>query len=288
MKNTSKNNLKNNLKLSTVYIISKGRPECRTAKTLTTVRYAGEWYIVCGNNDETLEQYISNWGKDRVIVFDWFKESQHTDFLDNFGVEKVSSGASPARNATMRISKKRGELRHWQFDDDYTGFYLKTKKGRSKKLSGRLLEKHLYRLAEFGYEADINNVGFAVGSDSFPDGMYQTTKRVFNAHNLTNSKKFVEWRGRMNDDLINALEVYKNGFYEVSVKYLTLVMRPTQADKGGNTDLYQDDGTVRKTSYAILIEPKATKLVIKFGRHHHEVNWRQITPKLLNEKHRKY
>lgn len=41
---------------STIYIISKGRPQCHTAKTLQRIDCPGEWFIVCGNNDETLGQ----------------------------------------------------------------------------------------------------------------------------------------------------------------------------------------------------------------------------------------
>ena len=44
-------------KLNTVYIISKGRPQCRTACTLEKMGYPGQWFIVCGNNDETLPEY---------------------------------------------------------------------------------------------------------------------------------------------------------------------------------------------------------------------------------------
>ena len=53
-------------KLNTIYIISKGRPQCHTARTLTEMNYPGPWFIVCGNNDETLEEYKAD--KERIIT----------------------------------------------------------------------------------------------------------------------------------------------------------------------------------------------------------------------------
>ena len=97
--------------IDTIYIISKGRPKCTTAKTLEKIGYPGEWFIVCGNNDETLQEYRDMWGE-RVIVFDWYEEIKRTDTLDNFGFESMASGAVPVRNATCDIARSRGERRH--------------------------------------------------------------------------------------------------------------------------------------------------------------------------------
>lgn len=279
-----------NPQLNTIYIISKGRPQCKTAQTLKQMNYSGPWFIVCGTNDQTVDQYIANWGKDRILVFDWHEEVKTSDLLDNFGVEKMSSGAVPVRNATRKISQQRGELRHWQFDDDYSGFY-KVNKDLSKNYrirDGKEFEYELNRLATYAHEAHLTNIGFCLGHEAFPSSAREISRRVFNAHNMpTDEKLFMKWRGRMNDDLINALEVYHTGKFEMSFKYLSLILKPTQAEKGGNTDIYQLSGTVRKTAYAVLIDPAATKLVIKFGRYHHSVDWQRIAPKLIRDTYAK-
>jgi hypothetical protein len=275
-----------NKKLNTIYIISKGRPHCRTAQTLQSINYPGEWFIVCGSNDDTIEQYQKRWGKDKILIFDWHEEVKNSDLLDNFGVETMSSGAVPVRNATRKIARDRGELRHWQFDDDYVSFYLINKdlKKNHHITDGKEFEHELNKIATFAHNAKINNVGFCLGNESFPKVACKYAKRVFNAHNMpTDEKLFMTWRGRMNDDLINALDVHHSGKYVMSFYYLSLILMATQKESGGNTDIYQQSGTVRKTAYAVMIEPNATKLVIKFGRYHHAVDWKKITPKLLRE-----
>lgn len=276
-------------KLNTIYIISKGRPKCQTARVLTKKNYTGDWFIVCGNNDDKLEEYKKVWG-DRVLVFDWFEEVKKTDFLDNLGFENYPSGAAPVRNATRRISFERGELRHWQLDDDYPGF-IKFEKSQKKNVqirSGSKLQFELAKLAKFAFEAGLANVGFQPTSNTYPDKAYFYSKRVFNAHNLPSEPdKFIKWRGRLNDDMINAIDVINQGKWAMAFNYLGMNMTKTQTEKGGNTELYIDHGTVMKTAYAIMMSPISVKLAIMFGRYHHQNQWTRISPKLLHEKYAK-
>lgn len=273
-------------KLNTIYIISKGRPWCKTAKTLTKMNYPGEWFIVCGNNDETLQEYRDNWGE-HVLVFDWYEQIKHTDTLDNFGFDNMASGAVPVRNATCDISRERGELRHWQLDDDYNGFYRVTNGTLHKhRMDGQELYEVLSEIAEFAHRCGLQNAGIALGTiESVPEKKKTFSRRVFNAHNLpTDPELFTVWRGRMNDDLINAIETYRNGGFEMLFKYANLTMEPSQSEAGGLTDLYKAEGTVRKTAYPVLLAPSATKLVVRFGRYHHRVDWDKLSPKMLHSK----
>lgn len=277
------------LKINTIYIISKGRPQCTTAKTLKKIKYPGEWFIVCGNNDETLEEYKKNWG-DKVIVFDWYDEITRTNTLDNFGFEKKASGACPVRNATRRISEERGELRHWQFDDDYNSFArYDVRENKNKAIrDGAVLFSTMYRIAEYGLLTSMQNIGFCLSTaEAIPSNRKKFNRRIFNAHNMPSDPKlFVPWVGRMNDDTINAINVWRLGGYEMQLKYLSIGMKPTQQEKGGLTEMYNADGTVRKTAYCFLLAPAATKLVIKFGRYHHAIRWDKLVPKLVHEKWR--
>ena len=225
-----------NFRVNTIYIISKGRPRCRTAQTLERIRYPGQWFIVCGNNDEALLQYRERWGE-KVLVFDWYDEITRTDTMDNFGFEKYPSGACPVRNATRRISEERGEVRHWQFDDDYLGFTIWSREGRKNVTiaDGTTLYEAMLKIAEFGHHARLQNIGFVLDTmESHPEQRYTFSPRVFNAHNLPSTPDlFVPWVGRMNDDIVNAINVWRRGGYELSVKYLHIEFAKTQSEPGG-------------------------------------------------------
>lgn len=274
--------------VNTIYIISKGRPRCTTAKTLQRIKYPGEWFIVCGNNDETLDEYKKLWGN-KVLVFDWYDEIKKTDTMDNFGFENMPSGAVPVRNATMEISKRRGEKRHWQFDDDYTTFCVTRFRENGKPYNktiknGRVLENYMFHIARFGYETSMVNVGFSLSSSSFPETFGRFQNRVFNAHNMPSEDHlFQRWRSRLNDDTVNALDVYRRGGVEMSFNFVSLDTKKTQTEAGGLTEFYKDVGTVRKTAYAILACPSVAKLCTKFGRYHHDVKWSKIRPKIIRD-----
>lgn len=270
--------------LSTVYIISKGRPECRTAATLERIGFPGEWFIVCGNNDEALPEYQARWGG-RVLVFGWYEQVESTDPMDGYGFEGMASGACPVRNATAEISRRRGELRHWQLDDDYTGFQVfDARTGKRPKCDGEALHRAMLALARFAHACGLSNCGFPPSTiETAKEGALGVGKRVFNAHNLPSGGALFEpWRGRMNDDLINALNVWRHGGVELSVKCLAMNMPPTQSEGGGLTELYRDEGTVRKTAYAVEACPAAVRLVERFGRYHHAVDWGCVVPKIVS------
>ena len=277
--------------LGTVYIISKGRPQCRTAQTLERIKFPGEWFIVCGTNDETLDQYIERWGG-RVLTFDFEKQLETTDTMDPFGFGEMASGACPVRNATRGISRERGELRHWQLDDDYTGFQIfdsKTGKRPTVKDGAELYER-MERIAEFGHECGLANVGFTpAGIAASRENARNYSPRVFNAHNMPSDPElFVRWVGRMNDDLINAINVYRTGRGpEFSFNFVSMNMPATQSENGGLSELYREEGTVRKTAYAVMAAPGAVKLVERFGRYHHAVDWKFLVPKIVHSKYRR-
>lgn len=279
-------------KLNTIYIISKGRPQCHTARTLQKIHYPGKWFIVCGNNDDTIDEYKKNWGEDRILVFDWYEEIKHTDTMDNLGFEKYPSGAVPARNATHDISRDRGELRHWQLDDDYNTFACydpATGKNQVIK-NGALLQKKMLQIAMFAHECKLPNAGFTLSTiEAAPMNRYKYAKRVFNAHCLPSTDDiYVRWRGRLNDDVINAQDIMRVGKIGIQFKYLSTATTPTQQEAGGLTEFYKQVGTVQKTAYAIMNAPDITELVIRFGRYHHKVDWNAIAVKIIDEKYRKY
>ena len=274
--------------LNTVYIISKGRPQCRTAQTLTRINFPGAWFIVCGTNDETLEQYMARWGSERVLVFDFDEQVEKTDTMDNFGFEAKASGACPVRNAVREISWARGELRHWQLDDDYTGFARfdpVTRKNRGIRDGAELYEM-MTAVSAFGHAVGLRNVGFPPSTmEVCPARVGGWSRRVFNAHNLPSDPElFTPWVGRMNDDLINAINTWRRGGAEMTVKFMSMNMPPTQSEKGGLTEMYRNDGAVRKTAYAVMACPVAVKLVERFMRCHHKVDWPLVVPKIVSDR----
>jgi hypothetical protein len=103
-----------------IFILSHGRPDnVITLKTIKKQNYAGNWYIVCDNEDKTLPEYISKYGKDKIVVFDKAKIAEQIDEGDNFKNRKV---ILYARVACFEIAKALGVTHFLELDDDYTDF----------------------------------------------------------------------------------------------------------------------------------------------------------------------
>ena len=263
---------------------------CLTAQTLKKINYPGEWFIVCGNNDETLPEYQQNWG-DKVLVFDWYEQIKTTDTLDNFGFEKKASGACPVRNAVRAISEARGEKRHWQMDDDYTGFHrYDGSTGKNKTIKdGKILFSSMYRIAKFALDANLGKTGFILTTiEAAPQSRKTFNPHVANAMNMPSDPvHFIPWTGRMNDDVIHCVNNWKNMEYEIQFKYLQLASKPTRTETGGLTEMYKNDGAARRTAYFVMVAPCYVKMTQKKGEIMYKMDWRGMIPKLIRESYRK-
>lgn len=273
--------------LATVYIISYHRPHCQTAQTLRDIHYPGPWYIVCGDNDETIPDYITNFGSDKVLVFDHAAYTSRTDLMDALSPD-TPTGASPARNATADISASRGEHRHWQLDDDYRAFRIyRPSLHCPVYLDGQELYNLFTRLAQYADTANLANLG--INWRANPATIHQPwthQEYVVNAHNLKSPLE-IPWRGRMLDDLIHTLDDYRHGRPEISLCAAQVDMPLTTTNVGGNTDLYEQETTFRKCCYGLMVNPAAVRIISKYGRYHWRIDWTKAAPRILSESRRK-
>lgn len=257
--------------LDTIYIVSKGRPDCWTAAYLSEIGYQDEWYIVCGDNDELLSSYLEAWGNERVIVFEHSKAVQKYDPMDAYGDSKPS-GVMPARNEVREISLSRGESRHWVFDDDYKGIVSITSDGRHRIEDGQELHERLSEISSFGYAGRLSVVGFGINTIANSKNMFRTfDTKVFNCMNVANeAPMFQPWRGRLFEDWVHSLDDTCRGTGEICFEhlYVECVNNPwglagRQTD-GGLRDLYESEEAavtnIRECGYCLMVAPSAVTL----------------------------
>lgn len=73
-----------------IFILSYKRADnMYTINSLLRANYTGQYYIVLGNDDPTIDEYINKYGEDRIIVFDKEQQARLTDTVDNFDKRKV-------------------------------------------------------------------------------------------------------------------------------------------------------------------------------------------------------
>jgi hypothetical protein len=242
-----------------VYIISKGRYE----KTLTADNFekAGIDYLIAVEPQEA-ELYEKKLGKHRVLVLPF----------SNLGV-----GSYPARNFCWEHAKQLGHKYHWLFDDNVQNF-KKWIDGKRKKIADLIpafifIEKYTdaHNITINGFEEP----NFVVKPPKKP---FKHNCHVYSAMLIKNDLPW-RWRLKYNEDVDLCLQVLHNGGTTSSCVYYMADKVSTAAKmKGGNQDeLYKGNAPEKNLLKAKMLEavwPQYSKTVIRFGRHHHLINWK--------------
>jgi hypothetical protein len=83
-----------------------------------------------------------------------------------------------------------------------------------------------------------------------------------------------KWRGRYNEDTDLSLRVLKDGYCTILFNAFLAGKVTTMRMKGGNTDeLYVDDGRKKMADALVELHPDVAKVVWKFSRWHHQVDY---------------
>lgn len=277
-------------------ILCNGRPDnVKTVNTLNTFGYDEDWVIVCDDMDKTLDGYKERFG-DRVQVFDKKKTAEMIDFADNFGGLNC---AVVARNACYDIAEKLGYEYFLVFDDDYTYFDYRFNENydyiTSNKKIGSLYKVWQSYLRWMKCDERIYSVCFAQGGDFIGGGTGYFGKKIRTKRKGMNSwfsstKRRMIYNCRMNDDINTAIRYNIIGKIVITVGNTCLMQPPTQAVKGGMTDIYVESGTYVKSFYSVMISPSSVKIALmgnKYKRLHHNVRWKHTAPLIVAEKYKK-
>lgn len=86
----------------------------------------------------------------------------------------------------------------------------------------------------------------------------------------------VRWRGRYNEDTILSLDMLKAGWCTIQFNAFLQGKVHTQTMKGGNTDELYREGTLAKSQMMVTTHPDVSRVVWKFNRWHHHVDYRRF------------
>jgi len=242
-----------------IYIISKGRAyNPLTAKNF--LREGLDFYIAV--EPQEYNDYVTAVGEKYVLKLPF----------SNLGV-----GSYPARNFCWEHSKLNGFEYHWLFDDNITN-WAKWIDGKRKKWNDintalkfveALTEKH--KIDILGFEEP----NFVVKPPKKP---FKFNCHVYSAMLIKNKLPY-RWRLKYNEDVDLCLQVLHNGGTTAScVYYMADKVSTAMKMKGGNqTELYKGNSPTKNLLKAKTLEavwPQYAKTVIRFGRHHHLIDWK--------------
>ena len=251
-----------------LYIPSKGRHDSRlTVKSLLEMGVPFNVVI----EEQQYADYASVIDKKYLLVLD--KEYQRKyDTFDDLGLSK-SVGPGAARNFAWDHAIANGHEWHWVMDDNINGFYRLNNNIKIKTTSPsywRAMEDFCLRYKNVSM-AGPNYFMFASRKSKMPPFVCNT--RIYSCNLIRNDTPF-RWRGRYNEDTDLSLRMLKAGWCTIQFNAFLQMKTTTQVIGGGNTEeFYAKEGTMAKSQMQVDMHPDVSRLVWKFGRWHHHVDY---------------
>lgn len=263
----------------------------KTVKTLEKSGYTGKWYIICDNEDKTIDTYYKNFGKERIIVFDKLEAARITDSMDN--IDKRNTIVY-ARNMCHKIAKDLGLTYFWELEDDYEIFRSRVFNGEYlASIIAKDLNSLIDEMLEFLDLSGALSIAFCqtgdfIGGTGSKIYKERITRKAMNTLFCRTDRPF-KFLGRMNDDVNAYTLLGSQGKLFFTIADISLEQTTTQVNSGGNTDMYKEFGTYVKSFYSVMCSPSSVKIA-EMGcndrRIHHLVNWEVAVPKIISDRFR--
>ncbi len=209
----------------------------------------------------------------KKILFLPKKYQDEYDTFDDLGYSK-SKGPGPARNFAWDHSVLSGFKWHWVMDDNLDAFHRLNRNIKAEVTTGTIfkcMEDFVLRYENISI-AGPNYYSFCKSTDSVPP--YVLNTRIYSCLLIRNDIPY-KWRGRYNEDTDLSLRTLKDNWCTVQFNAFLCGKVTTQRMKGGNTEVfYKNEGTLPKSKMLVDMHPDVSKLVWKFNRWHHQVNYR--------------
>jgi hypothetical protein len=275
-----------------IFILTHGRPDnIKTLHMLERSGWTGKTYIVIDDEDARADEYFERYG-DMVLQFNKKEIADQIDDADTSGDRRA---IIYARHATQHMAKALGLDYILQLDDDYADLrYRFIKKGVLTSFRVKDFDSLAEATLQFLDDTNSLTVAFGQGGDMIgginsPNYKRGLQRKAMNSF-FMRTDKYVDFKGKINDD-VNLYVVYgAQGELIFTSFHVNVLQMATQANQGGMTELYLEEGTYAKSFYSVMMAPSCVK-IYPMGtanrRLHHKVDWRYAVPKIINQKYRK-
>ncbi len=261
-----------------IYIVSKGRwKTCLTGRALE--RMGVPFRVVVEKNE--FVPYSEHTDYDLLILPQSYKDDYDT--CDELGNSK-GKGPGAARNFAWDHSVKNGYEWHWVMDDNIDDFHRLNQNQKAIVDTGTILkcsEDFVNRYENVAI-AGFNYYSFVKETDRVPPFVLNT--RIYSCLLIRNDIPY-RWRGRYNEDTDLSVRVLKDGWVTVQFNAFLCGKVTTQRMSGGNNEMfYKKEGTKAKSEMIANLHPDIAKVVWRFNRWHHHVDYSPFRKNRLIEK----
>jgi len=251
-----------------VYVVSKGRSH-NGLTTRALYEMGVSHYVVVEESEVELYKNGRCYGELIVLPL---KYKTDYELCDDLGFSK-STGPGPARNFCIDHSASIGFTHHWVMDDNIDAFHYMNRNEKYEVRTGATLkaaEDFVLRYSNVPVSG-LNYYNFCKKTDSVPPYILNT--RIYSCLLIQNSSGY-RWKARYNEDTDLSLRVLKDGLCTIQFNAFLCGKITTQRMRGGNSaDFYDLEGTLPKSQMLVDLHPDVAKIVFKFNRWHHYVDY---------------
>lgn len=250
-----------------IYIVSKGRfIKNPTSETLKRMKIP--FYVIV--EEFEFDEYAKIIDKNQILIL----PQKYKDNYDHFWKDNdPRTGPGPARNFAWDHSIENGYTWHWVMDDNIESFERFNNNQKINCADGTsfyICEDFVLRYTNVAI-AGLNYANFLPSCEFRPP--FRTNTRIYSCLLIRNDIPF-RWRGRYNEDTDLSLNVMKKGWVTIQFNFFAQGKMSTQKIKGGNTkEFYENEGTLNKSKMLEEMHPDLAKVVWKFNRWHHQVDY---------------
>ena len=276
-----------------VFILTHGRANnMHTYQSLKKAGYTGKIVFVLDNEDDTLQDYYTNFGEENCFVFDKKQVAKQIDTMD---LSDDRRAIVFARNVCWDIAKKLGYKYFLQLDDDYSNFRGRVGiNGSLRTFYVKDFDKLVDYIVDFLEVSGASTVAMSqigdfiggVGSKVFKERL---TRKAMNSF-FCKVDRPIRFYGRMNEDVTSYILNGSRGQLFFTLADVSVDHLGTQSIGGGMTASYKDSGTYVKSFYTVMACPSSVKVYEMGDTHkriHHVINWEHAVPKIISSKFKK-
>jgi hypothetical protein len=232
---------------------------------------------------------------DFKIVIESQEYNKYLKIVDKSNIIVVphkNEGLTVTRNWIWDYAEEQGYEKFWTFDDNIGRVYRWNRNRKLQVTDGtylKVIEDFADRYDNL-YIIGMNYTGFCKSRDKIPpyypntrvySNMLLTTKaRLSNKNKLRNNLFY-------NDDTDLCLRVLKDGLPTIQINAFLIDKATTMTVKGGMTDYYESEACKGRLVFAEELRdahPDVAEITKKFGRWHHQVNYKPFKKNKLIKK----
>ena len=248
-------------------------------------------YVISKNRSETMytSRSLNDMGCEHTIAVEPQDVDAYNRAFPEFDIKTAKllelpfsnhgMGSGPARNACWEDSIERDAKRHWILDDNIQDFYRLHNNARYRVKSPvfcRVMEDFVDRYKNVRLAGPRYRF-FCASDQKYPAFIKNT--HIMSTILIDNSLD-IRWRSKYNEDIDLSLRVLKGGDCTILFNAFLQGKCATQTVTGGNTEeVYQadkldyEDTTHEKTMVLYNLHPDVVRVVKRYGRWHHDVNY---------------